>query len=108
MSSKLCAQLHVGLVCLILMVLSMGGCADSQRKEHERPDADTSSGPVISSDSVFYKTGPQQASPPDGTFKAGTRVEVIQKAGSYTLVRAEDGREGYVSSDAITVPVDSQ
>jgi len=104
MSSNLYAQLRVGLVCLILMALFMGGCADSQCKEHEHEDSKTSIGPVINSDSVFYKTGPQQATPPDGTFKTGTRVEVIRKAGSYTLVRAEDGREGYVSSDAITVP----
>ena len=107
MSSSLYATLRVGLVCLILIALLMGGCADSQH-EHERPDVETSSGPVISHDTVFYKTGPEQATPPDGTFKAGTRIEVIQEAGSYTLVRAQDGTEGYISSAAINVPADSR
>jgi uncharacterized protein YgiM (DUF1202 family) len=108
MSSNLYAKLKVGLVCLVLVVLSMGGCAESQSQEHEPQDTKTSTGPVIRHDSVFYKTGPQQASPPDGTFKAGTRIEVVHKAGSYTLVRTEDGREGYVASDAIAVPKDNQ
>jgi uncharacterized protein YgiM (DUF1202 family) len=108
MSLNLNAKLYVGLVCLALVVLFMGGCAESQREGHECSDADAGTGPVVNADSVFYKTGPQQASPPDGTFKAGTRIEVIQEAGSYTLARAADGREGYVSSDAITVPDDSQ
>ena len=29
---------------------------------------------VIATDAVYYKGGPQQAQPPDGTFKAGTKV----------------------------------
>ena len=108
MPSSLHESLRVGLVYLILMVLTMGGCADSRRQEHPGQDGDqdakTSSGAFINCDSVFYITGPQQATPPNGTFKAGTRIEVIQEAGSYTLVCAQDGRQGYVSSDAITVP----
>ena len=44
--------------------------------------------------------------PPDGEFKAGTKVVVLGEAGSYTLVRAEDGRQGYVTVNAVAVPWD--
>ena len=37
----------------------------------------------------------------DGKFEAGTKVSIIRDAGSYTLVRSEDGVEAYVSSDAL-------
>lgn len=56
---------------------------------------------VIATETVYYKTGPQQGRPPDGTFKAGTKVTVIEKAGSYSLVRSGDGIEAYVASDAL-------
>lgn len=102
MWSNINAKLCVGLIYLVLMVLPSGGCANSQHQEHSVQDAKTDTGPVISYDTMFYKVGPQQAVPPDGKFEAGTRLEVIQEAGSYTLVRAEDGREGYVFSDAIS------
>jgi hypothetical protein len=104
MSSDLCAKLRVGLVCLVLIGLFLGGCTDSQSKRQEHQGVEASAVPVIRHDTVFYKIGPQQAMPPDGKFEAGTRVEVIEEAGSYTLVRAEDGRQGYVSADAIIYP----
>ena len=56
---------------------------------------------VIATDTLFYRDGPQQARPADGQFDAGTAVDLIQQAGSYSLVRAADGREGYVSTDAV-------
>jgi len=104
MSSDLCAKLRVGLVCLVLIGLFLGCSADSQSKRHEHQGIEAGTLPVIRHDTVFYKTGPQQAMPPDGNFEAGTRIEVIETAGSYTLVRAEDGRQGYVSADAIIYP----
>lgn len=56
---------------------------------------------VIKEASEYYKGGPQQAQPPDGTFKVGTKVSLIEEAGSYSLVRAEDGIEAYVSSGSL-------
>ena len=106
MSSNLYAKLRVGLVCLVLIGLFLGCCTHSQSEKHERQVAEASAVPVIRHDTVFYKTGPQQAMPPDGKFQAGTRIEVIETAGSYTLVRAEDGRQGYVSTGAIAYPRD--
>ncbi|MFP6575859.1 MAG: hypothetical protein VB912_11945, partial [Pirellulaceae bacterium] len=41
---------------------------------------------VISSEETYYLDGPQQMRPPDGKFKAGTKVELVQEAGSYSVV----------------------
>ena len=49
----------------------------------------------------LYKGGPQQATPPDGTIPAGTKVKIVQEAGSYTQIEAESGDAGYVSSGAL-------
>lgn len=56
---------------------------------------------VIISETAYYTTGPQQGRPPDGTFPAGTRVNVIEEAGSYTRVRSENGVEAFVAADAL-------
>lgn len=56
---------------------------------------------VIVADSVYYNSGPQQARPPDGTFKAGTKVTLLENAGSYSLVRSVDGVETFVASDVL-------
>jgi hypothetical protein len=42
-------------------------------------------------DTPYYLTGPQQGRPPEGTFKAGTRVKLLQDGGSYARVQSEDG-----------------
>jgi len=57
---------------------------------------------VITADTVYYTTGPQQARPPDGTLKAGTKVRVVRDAGSYCRVETEDGVVGYVGTDEVT------
>jgi hypothetical protein len=57
---------------------------------------------VLSAAAEYYLQGPQQASPPDGTFAAGTKVTLVRDAGSYSLVRTADGVEAYVSTGAIT------
>jgi len=56
---------------------------------------------VITADTVYYMTGPQQARPPEGTFKAGTKVAIIQDAGSYSAVRSADGVQAYVSTASL-------
>jgi SH3 domain-containing protein len=55
---------------------------------------------VITEDTPYY-TNPAQAQPPDGTFAAGTKVTLLQDAGSYTQVRAEDGTTGYVATGSL-------
>lgn len=108
MASDLSMNSRVALILLMLIGLLIGGCSDSQCQKPAVDNAEHSATSVISYDTMYYRIGPQQAMPPDGQFKAGTRVEIIQEAGSYTLVRAEDGREGYVSTDAIKAPQDGR
>ncbi|HYO08521.1 MAG TPA: hypothetical protein VER17_06075 [Tepidisphaeraceae bacterium] len=57
---------------------------------------------VVNKDSPYYKNGPAQPMPPDGTFRADTRVTSIKSLGSYQLVRAADGRQGYVAKTSLT------
>ena len=56
---------------------------------------------VIAFDTAYYLDGPQQARPADGTLPAGTRVALVQEAGSYAVVRVEDGQQVYVAADSL-------
>jgi hypothetical protein len=52
-------------------------------------------------ETVYYLGGPQQARPPEGRFKPGTRVRLIRNAGSYCLVQSETGITAHVSTGAL-------
>ena len=73
--------------------------------EANAPDKSTKAEPefthVVVKSTLYYKGGPQQAQPPDGTFTAGTKVRLLRAAGSYSRVRSEGGIEGYVAAKAI-------
>ena len=56
---------------------------------------------VISSEETNYLDGPQQMRPPDGKFKAGTKVELVEEAGSYSVGVSEDRIRAYVSTGAL-------
>ncbi len=56
---------------------------------------------VVTRDTDYYLSGRAQAVPPEGTLRAGTKVWLLEEAGSYTRVETEDGVEGYVPSDAL-------
>ncbi len=56
---------------------------------------------TIAAETEYYTTGPQQGRPPDGEFPAGTKVNVVEPAGSYSRVEAETGVTAYVATDAI-------
>ena len=56
---------------------------------------------VISTETEYYTTGPQQGRPADGKFPAGTKINIVKKAGSYVLVNSEKGIKAYVSTNAI-------
>ena len=105
---------------LLLMIVSGMGCdrADEARrrsvenrpkqiadqtKDHHETDKSSVSvfSHVIAGETEYYSTGPQQARPADGTFPAGTAINVIEEAGSYVLVRAARGPEAYVAADAV-------
>ncbi|MBI2337085.1 MAG: hypothetical protein HYU97_10055 [Deltaproteobacteria bacterium] len=57
---------------------------------------------VITMDTHYYKDGPQQARPPDGTFKKGEKVTLIRSSGSYALVKSAGGIEAYVASASLS------
>lgn len=57
---------------------------------------------VIAKETEYYITGPQQGRPPDGKFKAGTKVGLIEKAGSYSLVESENAVKAYVATESVT------
>ena len=91
-------------VCGCLLVTA---CVVDQRRTNERPAAagqtESKTGPthLLTVDAHFYCDGPQQGRPPDGKFIFGTKVWLLRASGSYALVRAENGQEGYVSVDAL-------
>lgn len=56
---------------------------------------------VIAVDTEYYTTGPQQSRPPDGKLPAGTRVSIVEEAGSYVLVQSEGGVKAFVATDVV-------
>jgi len=69
---------------------------------HKSSDSATSH--VVTVETEYYTTGPQQGRPPDGKFSAGTKVSIVEEAGSYVLVKSEDGVEAYIAADAVRQP----
>ncbi|MBC8324727.1 MAG: DUF1579 domain-containing protein [Verrucomicrobia subdivision 3 bacterium] len=49
----------------------------------------------------YYLGGPQQARPPEGQFKPGTRIKLVRKNGSYSIVQSETGITAHVSNTAL-------
>ena len=74
----------------------------------EKESVSTSYTYIISHQTVYYLSGPQQSMPPEGKFKAGQRVRLLQDAGRYSLVESEDGITAYVSSDSFKEEVAPQ
>jgi hypothetical protein len=99
--------------CLLLLAACFLGCSGGGDAVTPPPGDDTGdvqarSAPAdeafthtISVDTEYYLGGPQQAQPPDGTFKAGTKVKLVEEAGSYCVVESEDGVQAYVAADAV-------
>jgi uncharacterized protein YgiM (DUF1202 family) len=55
---------------------------------------------VVKKDTPYYKTGPQQGRPEDGTLRQGTKVSLTGKnIGGYVQVDAEGGIQGYVDQN---------
>ena len=101
-----------GWLSLISILLLFASCSSPKVEQQSKPPLLDPSvlgrpfkGPyplsVAAPDAVYYLTGPQQARPPDGTFKMGTRVALVIDAGSYSLVTSESGITAYVSSSAL-------
>ncbi|GIW90052.1 MAG: serine/threonine protein kinase [Pirellulaceae bacterium] len=55
----------------------------------------------LAAETEYYLVSPAQMRPPDGRWPRGFRLRVLQQAGSYWRVRAEDGTEAYVAHENI-------
>ncbi len=87
----------------LIAVLSLGCnlANQSQQDDANQQEKGKTYTHVIASETEYYTTGPQQSRPPDGKFPAGTRVNIVEEAGSYLLVRSEGGEEAYVAADVV-------
>jgi len=82
--------LAVSVLALIMLVgLAAAGCG-SPGATHR-----------VTVDTQYYRNGPQQARPADGTLAAGTTVRLVSESGSYSLVETPDRLQVYVASDSI-------
>ena len=81
---------------LLLFALLVGCGEKAPEKKAASPWTHT-----IELGTEYYKGGPQQGSPPDGLIATGTKVKLIEGAGSYSLIEAETGENGYVSSGSL-------
>ena len=98
------ARLTHVVVLLALVVAGCNGCwVGPPPAKKPAPVATTQSAltHVVHADSAYYTTGPQQSRPPDGTFKAGTKVKLLRDAGSYSQVESEGGVTAFVSTGSL-------
>jgi len=56
---------------------------------------------VIAAETEYYESSPAQGRPADGKLKAGTKVIVIEKAGSYVRVKSAAGIIGFVAAGSL-------
>ncbi|MFH1748932.1 MAG: hypothetical protein ABIG44_18015 [Planctomycetota bacterium] len=56
---------------------------------------------VITRNTPYYEDGPFQPDPPQGELPAGTKVWIVGKKGSYSLVWSLDGVIAYVWDGAV-------
>ena len=80
----------------LLMVIIVG-CTN----QPPQPPAAPTFTHTITIDTEYYTDGPQQARPPDGKMKVGTKVSLVEEAGSYCRVKSEDGVEGYIAAGSL-------
>ncbi len=89
---------HASLVCWhFLLIVLVVGCKPA--KKYSGPISEFPH--VITGETEFYTSGPQQGQLADGVFRAGTKVRDIEEAGSYVLVRTEGDVEAFDWSDAV-------
>ncbi|MEM1058885.1 MAG: SH3 domain-containing protein [Verrucomicrobiota bacterium] len=85
-------------ICLLL-ILGLAACATGSGGSDRPYNA------MITKDTPFLLDGPNQQTPPNGTFRRGTRVRILDRQGAMVQVEAIGGLTGYVSAGAVG-PVD--
>ncbi len=72
-----------------------------------RPEGDSTLSPefqvthLVATDTEYYLDGPQQMRAPDGQLPEGTKVQLVQDSGSYSVVVSENGIRAYVSTASL-------
>ena len=93
------------LTLLVCGIVLLHGCTEEQQPKIQAngQPAASDAGPthVVTADTVYYMSGPHQSRPPEGKFKAGTKVTLVQKAGSYSVVRSTGGVQAYVTTASL-------
>jgi hypothetical protein len=96
----------------IFIIISLGACVSPRAETKKSPPLLDPSvlgkpfrGPypfvLDAPQTAYYLTGPQQARPPDGSFKNGMRLALVLDAGSYSLVTSESGITAYVPTSSL-------
>jgi len=78
-------------ICLVVLLTFFIGCSS-------KPQPYTH---VITAETNYYLSGPQQGRPPEGKFKTGTKIMIVSDSGSYVLVKSEEGIEAHVSKGSL-------
>ena len=91
------------LICLPLLGCSPSGMPE-EAEERAILDAEIEYPYEIGTKTPYYTGGPQQGRPPEGQLWPGTPVRLLEKAGSYSLIRTADGVEAYIETAAIGPP----
>jgi hypothetical protein len=100
-------------ILLVAAVVLLAGCAEqpaapaksspSGVQSPARP-AEPPAGPtmfVLSTGTTYYAGDPLRGHKADGTFRRGTKVSLVHRAGNYSVVRSEDGVEAYVATHTL-------
>jgi len=99
---------------LVAAIVPLGGCVEppaapaaktstSSQPSAVRP-AESAAAPatfVLATGTVYYAGDPQRGHKPDGTFRRGTKVSLVHRAGNFSVVRSEDGIEAYVATHTL-------
>ena len=82
---------------LVATGVVFGACATQTFRPEAAPEY------VVTRDPTpFYLSKPRQESTPDAALSAQTRVKLLRKQASYSLVLLEDLRKGYVANAYLT------
>jgi hypothetical protein len=89
---------------LVATGVVFGACATQTFRPEVAPEY------VVTRDPTpFYLSKPRQEGTPDAALSAQTRVKLLRKQASYSLVLLEDSRKGYVANAYLTqAPLGSQ
>lgn len=96
-------SVSICLICGVVLALFLGGCAGMQ------PDGDIQQyNLIITKRTDFYKSSPDQPTPPDMRLDEGTRLRILNSSGEYVKIETVFGKVGWVaSSDIGPMPVNT-